>query len=194
LRYLGAPIAARKTIKLKSAKVKLKEMQGLLEKIMSSALMIVQKIDTMKTFLLASIDFLLLNGEIGINQLKNLDKTIRGTVDRELKIRGLPIEYHQASWRDGGFSYPSLKDREDVLAIRSFAQMTLSESDDVREVMRQFIEDQRRYRKIVQCPNAQFLDWGEEEQLGIRRSTIIIKTTRAGNKPDVTLKLEKRQW
>jgi hypothetical protein len=50
--YLGAPIAARKTVKLKSVKFKLEEMDILLGKIMSSPLLMVQKIDAMKTFLL----------------------------------------------------------------------------------------------------------------------------------------------
>jgi hypothetical protein len=193
LRYLGAPIVTRKTVRFKSAKFKLKEMESLLEKIMSSPLRIVQKIDAMKTFLLPSIDFLLLNEEVGINQLKNMDKKIRGRVDRELKIKGLPIECHHASWRDGELSYPSLQDRGYVLTIRSFAQMMPSRDDMVRSAMRQFIDDERRYRRIVQCPNAQFLDWGEEEQSGPGTSTIIVKTRRACEKLDVTLKLEERR-
>jgi hypothetical protein len=104
-------------------------MEGLFEKIISIPLLIVQKIDGMKTFLLPSIDFLLLNGEVGIKDLKKMDKKIRGMIDRELKIRGLPIECHHTSWRDGGLSYPSLQDRGDVLTIRSFVQITLSNDD-----------------------------------------------------------------
>jgi hypothetical protein len=86
-----------------------------------------------------------------------------------------------------------LATRGDFLAIRSFAQMTLSDSDDVREVMRQFIDDEQRYRKILQCPNAQFRDWGEEEQLGLGTPTLILKKTRACKKLGVPLKVENRQ-
>jgi hypothetical protein len=51
IRYLGAPITARRTVKLKALKFKLKEMEILLEKIISSPLLTVQKIDAVKTFL-----------------------------------------------------------------------------------------------------------------------------------------------
>jgi hypothetical protein len=65
MRYLGAPIAARRTIKLKPAKFKLKKMEFLLAKIMCRPRLSLQKIESLKTFLLWSIDFLLLRGEIG---------------------------------------------------------------------------------------------------------------------------------
>jgi hypothetical protein len=153
MRYLGAPITARRTVKFKSAKFKLQEMAILLGKIMSSSLFTVQKIDIVKTFLLPSIDFLLLNGEIGRSQLRVMDKKIRGMINKELKIKGLSIECHHASWRDGDLSDPSLRDRGDVLTIRSFAQMTLSDDMGVRAAMRQFIEDERKFRRIETDPN-----------------------------------------
>jgi hypothetical protein len=121
MRYLGAPISARRTVKLKTVRFKLKEMEILLEKIMASPLLTVQKIDAVKTFLLPSIDFLLLNGDAGITDLLKMDKKIRAKINQDLKIKALPIECHHASWRDGGLSYPSLVDRADILTIRSFA-------------------------------------------------------------------------
>jgi hypothetical protein len=81
----------------------------------------VQKIDAVEIFLLPSIDFLLLNGEVGKSQLRVMDEKIRGMINKELKIKGLPIESHHASWRDGGLCDPSLRDRGSVLTIRSFA-------------------------------------------------------------------------
>jgi hypothetical protein len=158
MRYLGAPIAARRTVRLKSAKFKLNEMEIFLGKVMSSALLTIQKIDAIKTFLLRSIDFLLLNGEAGGRDREVMDKKIRGMVSHDLNIKGLPIECHHASRRDGGLSYPSLGDRRVVLAIRSFVQMTLSEDDLIQSVMRQFIEDERRFRTIQSDPDAPFLD------------------------------------
>jgi hypothetical protein len=76
IRYLGMPIMARKTVKFKYAKFKLKEMEALLEKIISSSLFIIQKIDAIKTFVLSLIDFSLLNGEIGIKDLEIMEKRI----------------------------------------------------------------------------------------------------------------------
>jgi hypothetical protein len=37
-------------------------------------------------------------------------KFIREKIDEVLKVRGLPVECHHASWRDGGLFYPSLVD------------------------------------------------------------------------------------
>jgi hypothetical protein len=192
MRYLGAPIAARRTVRLKSAKFKLKEMEILLGKIMSSALLTVQKIDAIKTFLLPSMDFLLLNGEAGGRDLEVMDKKIRGMVNRDLNIKGLPIECHHASWRDGGLSYPSLRDRGDVLIIRSFAQITLSEDDLIQSMMRKFIEDERRFRGIQSDPDAPFLDWGEDGSTRSGTSTIIARTRGACKRLDVKLKLKDR--
>jgi hypothetical protein len=64
MRYLDVQIAARRTVNLKSAEFKLKEMEILLAAMIISPLPTVQKTDAVKTFLLPSIDFLLLNREV----------------------------------------------------------------------------------------------------------------------------------
>jgi hypothetical protein len=56
LKYLGKPVTARRTVKLQAVKEKITEMEILLEKIMKSQLLIVQKIDAIKTFLLPRLD------------------------------------------------------------------------------------------------------------------------------------------
>jgi hypothetical protein len=68
-----------------------------LKKIIESPLLIVQKIDAMKTFVLPMIDFMMLNGDAGEKLLMTTDKYIRGKVDELLKVRGLPVECHHAS-------------------------------------------------------------------------------------------------
>jgi hypothetical protein len=87
MRYLRIPIAARRTIKLTSAKFKLKEMEILLGKVISSRLPTVRKIDAVKAFVLPAIDFLLLNGEVGRSGLRIVDKKIRGMTNPELKTQ-----------------------------------------------------------------------------------------------------------
>jgi hypothetical protein len=84
---------------------------------MESQLLIVQTIDAVQTFLLPALDFMLLSGDVGEKQLRKMDQHIRGAIDELFKVRGLPVEYHHASWRDGGLSYPSLADRQKVLMI-----------------------------------------------------------------------------
>jgi hypothetical protein len=155
---------------------------------MDSRLLTVQKIDAIKTFLLPSLDFLMLNGEIGRGQLSKIDKKIRGAIDSELGIRGLPIDCHHASWRDGGLSYPSLVERSEVLTIRSFIQMVLSEHEEIKRTMRQFIEDERKFRRIEIEEASQFLNWSEEHGRS-GTSTIVEKTRRSCRNLEVEMKL-----
>jgi hypothetical protein len=110
----------------------------------------VQKIDAIKTLVFPSLDFVLLNGDIGRKELKKMDSKIRGTVDEIMKIRGLPVECHHASWRDGGLSYPSLADRQEVLMVRSFTHMMLSKDECIRRAMRQMLDDERMFRRIAE--------------------------------------------
>jgi hypothetical protein len=81
-----------------------------------------------------------------------MNKKIRGMINKELKIRGLRFECHHASWRNGGLSSPSLPDRSNVFTTRSFAQMRLSRDMRVRAVVRQFIADERDFRRIETAP------------------------------------------
>jgi hypothetical protein len=158
LKYLGTPVTARKTVKLEAIETKLTEMKIRLKKIVESPLLIVQKIDTMKTFVFPILDFMMLNGDVGEKQVTEIDKYIRGRVDAMLKVRGLPVECHHASWLDEGLSYPSLVDRRRVLMIRSFTQMMMLRDETVYTAMRWFAEGERKYRNIGEDPQGNFLN------------------------------------
>jgi hypothetical protein len=142
----GAAVSARRTVKLAAAQQKISEMKIRIQKILDSPLKTVQKIDAIKTFVPPTLDSTILNGDVGKSQLDHLDQKIRAEVDRMLNVRGLPVECQDATWRDGGLSYPSLVDRRDVLIIRSFAQMMLSRDQKIRTAMTQLAEDERRMR------------------------------------------------
>jgi hypothetical protein len=178
LRYLGTPLTARKNVKLQAVRERIREMETLLERIMKSPLLVVQKIDAIKTFLLPSIDFMMLNGDAGKHCLQKMDQRIRGMIDAQLKIRGMPIECHHMSWRDGGLSYPSLVDRSRILTVRSFSQMALSKDGKIREVMEKFTEEEREIRRIgIDTEGtADFLLWKNEK--GTTGTTSIIARTR----------------
>jgi hypothetical protein len=163
LQYLGTAIAARKSVKLEAVETKLTEMRVRLEKIMESPLLVVQKIDAVKTFLLPSLDFMLLNGDVREKQLENMDKRIRASISKALKVRTLPVKCDHASWRDGGMSDPSLVDRRRVLIIRSFGQMILSKDNKVPEAMRRLVNEERDHQGIGVDPESNFLDWKDEK-------------------------------
>jgi hypothetical protein len=99
LKYLGTAIAPKRTVRLEATEAKRTEMKIRLKKIIESPLLIVPKIDAMKTFVLPMLDFMMLNGDIGEKALMNMDKHIRGRVDELLKVRGLPVECHHRMGR-----------------------------------------------------------------------------------------------
>jgi hypothetical protein len=61
LKYLGTAVAPRRGVKLEAIEAKLTEVRVRLKKIMESSLLIVQKIDAVKTFVLPTLDFAMLN-------------------------------------------------------------------------------------------------------------------------------------
>jgi hypothetical protein len=120
-----------------------------------------------------------------------LDARIRGRIDEQLKIRGLPIECHHMSWRDGGLSYPSLVDRSQILTVRSFGQMMLSKDMNIRQVMEVFSEEEREYRKIAADMEgtSDFLNWSNEK--GESGTTSLVARTRKTVKEmGIRLKIE----
>jgi hypothetical protein len=101
---------------------------NLIGEIISSPLLTVQKIDAVKNFVFLSINFLLPNEDVSGTQLRVMDKNIRAMINRELNIKRSPIECHQALWRDGDLSSPSLRDRGHILTTRSFAHVLPSDN------------------------------------------------------------------
>jgi hypothetical protein len=180
MKYLGTAVAARRNIKLQATYQKFHEMKSLVHKILNSQLLIVQKIDAIKTFVIPCFDFLMLNGDLSRTRLKDIDKHIRGEINKMLKIPSLPKELHHMSWKDGGFSIPSLLDRSHVLSICSFAHMSLSNDPNIRAMTRAFIESERRFRHISpeEETNTQFLNWKDDED-GTGTASFINNTRRA---------------
>jgi hypothetical protein len=97
LKYLGTAISARRKVRLKAAIAKCAEMEMRLQKIIGSRFLTVQKINAMKTFLLQTLDFMMLNSDVGKKQMKKMDAKIRAQMDALLNVRGLPVECHHAS-------------------------------------------------------------------------------------------------
>jgi hypothetical protein len=97
-----------------------------------------------------------------------------------LRIPSLPKELHHMSWKDGGFSIPSLLDRSRVVSICSFAHMSLSNDPNIRAMTRAFIESERRFRHIFpeEETNTQFLNWKDVED-GTGTASFINNTRRA---------------
>jgi hypothetical protein len=78
-KYFSTTVAARRTVILEAAEARLAEMKLWVPRIMGSAFITVEKINAIKTFLVPMLDFMLLNGDIGITQLSVIDQNITGT-------------------------------------------------------------------------------------------------------------------
>jgi hypothetical protein len=178
IKYLGTALSARRNVKLNATNYKFDEMKVLVHKILNSPLLTVQKIDAIKTFVIPCFDFLMLNGDLSRTRLRETDSYIRGELNKMLKIPGLPKECHHMSWRDGGFSIPSLLDRSYVLSICSFAHMFLSKDPSIRAMTCAFIESERRFRQIPidDVSIHHFLNWKDEK--GERGTASFINNTR----------------
>jgi hypothetical protein len=50
--------------------------------------------------------------------------------------------------------------------------MTLSEDNKIQSVMREYIDDERKFRKIESDSNASFLDWKEDSHTRTKMSTL----------------------
>jgi hypothetical protein len=59
-------------------------------------------------------------------------------------IHGIPVELFHMSWRDGGFSFPSLCDRQNSLVIRTVISMMTSPNEITRKLMKQFELEQAK--------------------------------------------------
>jgi hypothetical protein len=95
LKYFEILITAKRIIKLETIETKFIEMKIRFKKTMESPLLIIQKIDVLKTFVFPILDFMMLNGDIDEKQLIKMVKYIRRQINKALKVRGLPIEcYH----------------------------------------------------------------------------------------------------
>jgi hypothetical protein len=194
MKYLGTAVTARRNIKIHATNYKFDEMKTLLHKILNSPLLTVQKIDAIKTFIIPCFDFLLLNGDLSRKRLKDIDKHIRGQLNKLLKIPSLPKELHHLSWKDGGFSIPSLRERSNVLSICSFAHMSLSTDPIIRTLTHAFIESERKFRRIPFETDTEthFLNWNDEEGGG-GTASFINKARKAAKELNIQIKFERNQ-
>jgi hypothetical protein len=76
--------------------------------------------------------------DLSRTQLDRWDSQIRALVGEWFGIRDIPVELLEMSWREGGFSFPSLRDRQNTLVSRTVLDMLTSPDEVTRKLMRQF--------------------------------------------------------
>lgn len=166
IRYLGAPINARKTDRLKQVKITEAEFRILLEKVTQSKLAIVQKIDAIKRFLLPKWEYEFMVNQVRAHTIDRMDRAVRVSINKIVRAK-LPIAVFHASWKDGGLGIPSMKDRQQVAVIRALFCMLTSKHEKIRNLMNHSIEQERRKRKIGISEESPYLGWDITTEEGI---------------------------
>jgi hypothetical protein len=110
LEYLGIAVSTRGKVRLEAATVKSAEMDIRLQRVIGSRLLMIQKGKVTKISSRLTLHLGILNGDVSKKQLRKMDATITTQVDALLSARGLPVERHRASRRDGGLGHSSLVD------------------------------------------------------------------------------------
>lgn len=166
IRYLGAPITARKVDRLKELKITEAEFRMLLEKITQSRLAIVQKVDAIKKFLLPKWEYEFMVNQVKVHVLDRMDRAIRVSLDKIIGAK-LPIAVFHASWKDGGLGIPRMRDRQQVAVIRSLLCLMTSKHEKIRHLINHAVEQERKKRKIDISEESPYLGWNvtEEERL-----------------------------
>jgi hypothetical protein len=117
---LGMPIRFNKYENTKYGQAVLASMMENAKNIGKSELKIVQKMHAPKTFVFPRIDYRMTCADLTRTHLDRWDSQLRALVGEWFGIRKIRVELFQMSWRDGGFSFPSLRDKQNTLVIREF--------------------------------------------------------------------------
>jgi hypothetical protein len=113
-----------------------------IEQIGASRLNITQKLHAIKTFELPRIDFRMMCGDITQSDLRSFDSWLRGQIASWLGTRNIVIEAFLMSWRDGGFTIPSLEERQHTMIIRTILDVMSTSDRTLLKIMRQFEKEE----------------------------------------------------
>jgi hypothetical protein len=86
----------------------------------------------------------MMRADLTRTHLDTWDSQLRGIVSEWFKVKNIPVEIFEMSWRDGGFSFPSLRERQNTLVMRTILDMITSPDDITRKLMRQSEIEQAR--------------------------------------------------
>ena len=148
LKYLGAPIAANKNAKIKFTEDLLIKIKHQVNQLLLSPLTFSQCLDAIKRLVLPQLDFICMNGVVSMDDMKKLDESLRGLIQKKIKCPGLPVEVVHAHWKDGGMNIPRLVDRLELLQIRNYIGLLLSKDECVRKLMHYNLKEEMMSRRI----------------------------------------------
>jgi hypothetical protein len=135
---LGMPIGFNKFENTKHCQEVLASMMEDVRNIGRSRLKLIQKMHTLNTFVFPRIYYRMMCPDLMKIYLEQWDSQLRIIMSEWFRIQNIPVELLQMSWRDGGFSLPSLRERHNTMVIRTMLDMLTSPDQATRKLMRQF--------------------------------------------------------
>jgi hypothetical protein len=142
--YLGLPIGFNKEERSPHGAKVLESMKVNITKLSKSNLTLTQKLEGIRFMELPRIDYRMICADITESDLDKFDSWPRGTVQSWLKMRGIPMGLPGMSWRDGGFTLPSLRERQNTMIIRTMCDVMRSNDPEIEKMMDYFEEEQAR--------------------------------------------------
>jgi hypothetical protein len=140
--HLGLPVGPDKEDCSLQGRLILSSMKDHIITLGKSNLNIAQKIEGIKFMELPRIDYRMMCADLSKADLEDFDVWLRGQVQSWFHMRGVPSGMAGLSWRDGGFTLPSLQERQNTMAIRTICDIMTSNDPEIRKMMEYFEEEQ----------------------------------------------------
>jgi hypothetical protein len=138
---LGLPIGPDKEECAMHGKRVLASMKGHIIKLGKSNLNVAQKMEGVKFTELPRIDYRMMCADLEKSDLEGFDCWLRGQIQSWLRMRGVPQGMAGMSWRDGGFTMPSLEDRQNTMVIRTICDIMTTKDPQMQLMMKIFEEE-----------------------------------------------------
>jgi hypothetical protein len=140
--YLGITIALNREDDAKHGKHILESVKENIDQIGRSRLNLTHRMHAIKTFELQRIDFRMMCGDITQSDLRDFDRWLRGRISGWLHTPGIIAETFLMSWRDGGFTIPSLEERQYTMLVRTMLDMMSTTDIQLLKIMKQFEKEE----------------------------------------------------
>jgi hypothetical protein len=105
-------------------------------------LTIAQKLEGVGFMELPRIDYRMMCSDSKASDLDSFDAWLRWKVSSWLHLTGIPVGVPGMSWRDGGFTLTSLRERQNTMIIRTICDIMTSADRDATKMMEYFEEEQ----------------------------------------------------
>jgi hypothetical protein len=136
--YLGVPIGFNGEECSFHCRGVLESMKDRIRQLGKCNLNITQKLEGVKFRELPRIDYRMMCADLLDSDLDKFDSCLMGEISSWSRLKCVPVGVPGISWMDGGFTIPSLRERQNTIVLRTVCDMMTSAGPVVRELMELF--------------------------------------------------------